>query len=226
MAQQANAQQKVLIIISSHHYGYYLPEVITPYRLLKQAGIAIDIASPYGGVGRGAGEKLLSDIDKSYRHHLEQQLASPLVLANIDTKDYDAVYIAGGAGPMMDLYGHPQIQRIVSTMYLENKVISADCHGPAALAAVTLPNGEFMVKGKRLTAKSDAEEGNWARNNYPFSLEARLKARKAIFSAANPRQAWVVQDGNLLTGQNPKSAEPLAKQLIEMLNEMKETTVE
>ena len=218
MCQQAYAQQKVLIIISSHDFGYYLPEVITPYRLLKQANIEVDIASPSGGTGRGSGEKSLSDVDKAYRPNLKHQLSNPLPLANIDTKNYDAVYIAGGAGPMMDLYDHPQIQRIVSTMYMANKVISADCHGPAALAAVTLPNGEFMVKGKRLTAKSNAEEGSWARSNYPFLLENRLKKNQAIFSAAKPKQPWVVQDGNLLTGQNPASAAPMTKKLIAMLS--------
>jgi len=221
IAQQANAQQKVLIIISSHHYGYFLPEVITPYRLLKQANISIDIASPYGGIGRGSGEKSLSEIDRAYRSQLEQQLARPLALKDVNTKIYDAVYIAGGAGPMMDLYRHPQIQRIVSTMYMENKVISADCHGPAALAAVTLPNGEFMIKNKRMTAKSNAEEGSWARSNYPFLLEDRLKENQALFSAAKPREAWVVQDGNLLTGQNPASAAPMTKKLITMLNDIK-----
>jgi len=219
IGQQAFAQQKVLLVISSHHYGYYLPEVITPYRLLKQANIAIDIASPYGGIGRGSGEKRLSDIDKSYRAQLEHQLAKPLALIDVDTNNYDAVYIAGGAGPMMDLYGHPQIQRIVSTMYMANKVISADCHGPAALAAVTLPNGEFMVKGKRLTAKSNAEEGSWAKNNYPFLLENRLKKNQALFSAAKPKQPWVVQDGNLLTGQNPASAALMTEKLIAMLHD-------
>jgi putative intracellular protease/amidase len=221
ISQQANAQQKVLIIISSHHYGYYLPEVITPYRLLKQANIEIDIASPYGASGRGSGAKSLSNVDKNHRPQLEQQLLNPIALADVDTKDYDAVYIAGGAGPMMDLYDHPQIQRIISAMYMANKVISADCHGPAALAAVTLPNGEFMVKGKRLTAKSNAEEGSWARSHYPFLLENRLKKHQAIFSAAKPKKAWVVQDGNLLTGQNPKSAEPMTKQLIAMLQKIK-----
>lgn len=223
MGQQAHAQQKVLIIISSHHYGYYLPEVITPYRLLKQANIAIDIASPYGGTGRGSGEKSLSDLDKTYRPQLEQQLAHPLALVDVDTQNYDAVYIAGGAGPMMDLYAHPQIQRIVSAMYVANKVVSADCHGPAALAGVTLPNGEFLVKGKRLTAKSNAEEGKWARSNYPFLLESRLKKNLAVFSAAPPKQAWVVQDGNLLTGQNPASAAPMTEKLIAMLAGMKNT---
>jgi len=223
VAQQANVQQKVLIIISSHHYGYYLPEVITPYRLLKQANIKIDIASPYGGAGRGSGVKSLSNIDKHYSPQLKKQLANPLALADVDTENYDAVYIAGGAGPMLDLYGHPQIQRIVSTMYINNKIVSADCHGPAALAAVTLPNGEFMIKGKRITAKSNEEEGLWAKNNYPFLLEDRLKENMAIFSSGKPNKAWVVQDGNLLTGQNPKSAEPLTKQLIAMLQDMKTT---
>ena len=189
--------------------------------MLKEANIAIDIASPYGGKGRGSGEKSLSDVDKDYRPQLEEKLSNPIALADVNTKEYDAVYIAGGAGPMMDLYGHPQIQRIVSTMYMANKVISADCHGPAALAAVTLPNGDFMVKGKRLTAKSNAEEGNWAKRNYPFLLENRLKENQAIFSAAKPKKAWVVQVGNLLTGQNPKSAEPMTKQLIVMLRDIK-----
>lgn len=207
----------ILIIISSHHYGYALSEVVKPYRLFKQANISVSVASPFGAPGRAAGEKYLSKEDGFYYNQLKPKLTQPIALSQVIPNQYDAVYVAGGAGPMMDLYKHPQIQRIVGEMYMDNKIVAADCHGPVALAGVTLPNGEYMIKDKKLTAKSIAEESNWGKSNYPFMLESRLKEHQAIFSAAKPKQPWVVRDGNLLTGQNPASAEPLAEQLVQML---------
>ena len=224
VCQQAYAKQKVLIVVSSHQYGYWLPEVVTPYRLLEQAGFQVDIASPYGGAGRAAAKKKLTALDEAFLPKIQHQLADPMALSEVAPEKYSGVYIAGGAGPMLDLYKHPQIERIVSDMYLDGKPVSADCHGPAALAGVKLPNGELMVKGKRVTAKSNAEESKWAHKHYPFMLEDRLKEGKALFSAAKPKQPWVVRDGNLLTGQNPASVEPLTIELIAMLKERKSAT--
>lgn len=85
-------------------------------------------------------------------------------------------------------------------MYLENKPVSADCHGPAALAGVKLPNCEFLVKGKKLTAKSNAKKGKFGRAHYPFCLEDKFNKIGAFYSAAAPREPWVVRYGNLLTG--------------------------
>ena len=210
-------QRKVLVVLSAHEHGYWLPEVLTPYRILSDAGLDVVFASPGGEPGVQAGGDRMSAEERKTLAALASTLATPRQLADIDPGDYAAVYVPGGAGPMFDLYDHPEVNRIVAALYEDGRPVAADCHGPAALAAVRLSDGELLVSGKRLTAKSNAEEGDWARANYPFLLEDKLVAANAVFSAAAPYEPWVVRDGHLLTGQNPASAGPLALALLDAL---------
>ncbi len=208
---------KVLFILSAHEHGYWLPEVLTPYKILVEAGIQVEFATPGGQPGVGAGSDTMTDEERQTLASLTATLQSPLRLTDIKPGDYRALYVPGGAGPMFDLYDHPEVNRITASMFEDGKPVAADCHGPAAFANVRLSSGELMVTGKRLTAKSNAEEGDWARQNYPFLLEDKLNDLSAQFSAAPPYEPWVVRDGNLITGQNPASAGPLARALLETL---------
>ncbi|MEO0974247.1 MAG: type 1 glutamine amidotransferase domain-containing protein [Pseudomonadota bacterium] len=216
-AHSETADVKVLFILSAHDHGYWLPEVLAPYRVLTQAGVQVEFASPGGAPGVPAGADRMSHRERETLERLATTLATPQALRQIDPADYRALYVPGGAGPMFDLYDHPQVNRITAAMYEAGKPVAADCHGPAAFAAVRLSSGELMVEGKRLTAKSNAEEGEWARANYPFLLEDKLRQASSQFTAAAPYEPWVVQDGHLLTGQNPASARPLAHALLKML---------
>lgn len=213
----ANTPKRVLFVISAHQYGYWLPELVTPLRILADAGIKVDIASPGGSAGRGVASGRLDALDREYLPLIQKALDAPLALIDVNSDQYAGVYFVGGAGPMLDLYNHPQVNRLVNDFNDTNKVISADCHGPVALAGVRLSNGEWFISNRKVTAKSNAEEGRRARSRYPFLLEDRLKQNKAHFSAAAPGEAYVVVDGNLLTGQNPASAEPLAHKLVELV---------
>lgn len=215
---------KILFVLSAHEHGYWLPEVLTPFKVLTDAGLEVVFASPGGDPGVQAGADTMTARERRTLAGLRDALASPLSLANIDPDDYRALYVAGGAGPMFDLYDHPQVNRITAAMYEDGKPVAADCHGPAAFAAVRLSDGTLMVEGKRITAKSNAEEGEWARANYPFLLEDKLNALSAKFSATDPYEAWVVRDGNLLTGQNPASAGPLAEAILKALAAGKHST--
>ncbi|MEO0424493.1 MAG: type 1 glutamine amidotransferase domain-containing protein [Pseudomonadota bacterium] len=208
---------KVLFILSAHEHGYWLPEVLTPYRILTEAGLEVEFASPGGAPGVQAGAQMMNAQERRTLAGLTDTLARPRKLADVDPDDYLALYVPGGAGPMFDLFDHAQVNRITAAMYEDDKPVAADCHGPAAFAAVRLSNGELMIQDKQLTAKSNAEEGDWAREHYPFLLEDKLKDGAGQFSAAAPYSPWVVRDGNLLTGQNPASAGPLATTLLEML---------
>lgn len=211
-----NPKQKILFVLSAHEHGYWLSEVLTPYKILTKAGFNIDFATPDGAKGVQTGIEYIENDQKALLLQLKTALDQPKSLKSIDTSEYAGLYVAGGAGPMFDLFNHSEVNRITASMYENNKPVSAVCHGPAAFAAVRLSNNELMIHGKNVTGKANAEEGEWARNNYPFMLEDKL-SEKGKFSAAAPGEPWVVQDDNLLTGQNPASAGPLALKLIEML---------
>ncbi|MEO0576916.1 MAG: type 1 glutamine amidotransferase domain-containing protein [Pseudomonadota bacterium] len=214
---QSADDQRILFILSADQHGYWLPEVLSPYAILTAAGYRVDFASPDANPGVQAGADQMNAEERRTLQRIADQLSQPLDLAAVQTQHYAALYVPGGAGPMFDLFDHPQVNRITANMYESGKPVSAACHGPAALAAVRLTDGSLLVRGKQVTAKSNAEEGKWARENYPFLLEDKLRSLDATFSATDPYEPWVVQDGNLLTGQNPASAAPLAHALIKTL---------
>lgn len=214
-----NQNKKVLFIVSSDKSGFWLPEVVEPYFLLEQAGFKMDIASPLGGKGKASGASRLSHEQETWflSSKLQNQLDGSIPLNEVMSNNYHAVYFAGGSGPMFDLLDNKQAQKITREIYERGGIISADCHGPAALINVKLTNGQRLIEGKNITAKANVEEGFWARSNYPFLLEDKIKLLGGIYSAGKKSKPHVVIDGRLITGQNPASAIPMAKSLIVML---------
>lgn len=211
---------RVLFVISSDKHGYWLPEVVEPYYILDKAGYKIDIASPKGGNGVQRGVSRMDDSHKNWLRtsKLIKQLDSAIPLSNINPLNYQAVYFAGGAGPMFDLIDNKQAHAIARTIYENEGLVAADCHGPAALINIKLSNGENLIKGKNITAKANIEEGFWARTSYPYLLEDKIKELGGNFSAADKGKPHVVVDGQLITGQNPASATLVAEKMLEKLD--------
>jgi len=211
--------KKILIVVSSDSHGYWLPEVVEPYRIFAKAGFTIDIASPKGGEGQAGGRLTRQDRTWFQQSSLPEKLSNGMALSEVQSLQYQAVYFAGGSGPMFDLIDNEQAQRVTREIYENNGFVSADCHGPAALLNVKLSNGERLIKGKKLTAKANVEEGSWARSNYPFLLEDKISKLGGYYSSAGKSQEHVVVDGRLVTGQNPASAIPMAEVLVSLLSD-------
>ena len=81
-----------------------------------------------------------------------------------------------------------------------------------------LGDGMPFVRGKKLTGFSKKEEFDYARDDVPYELEDALKAEGAEYSSTANWQPRVIVDGRLITGQNPASAGPLAKELVAALH--------
>ncbi len=220
LAPAVAAADKVLFVLSAHHRGYSLPESMDVYEVLAASGIEVEFASPQGVAGLPWGADRLSDKhSKQYKELLSAgMINNPQPLSEVSVADYAALYVPGGYGPVYDLHGHPQVERILSEMYDAGKVISAICHGPAALTDVKLSSGKALLEGYAVTGKPIRGEGKWATANLPFLLEKRMKREGAQFSAAEVGEPYVVHDGQLLTGQNANSAKQLGSKMIEILN--------
>lgn len=81
-----------------------------------------------------------------------------------------------------------------------------------------LSNGEYLVKGKKVTGFTDEEEAAVQLvDQMPFSLETQLKEHGAQFDCAPMFQACVHVSDRVVTGQNPASANPMAEKLVELL---------
>jgi putative intracellular protease/amidase len=218
----------VLIVVTSadtlgpgHPTGLWLEEFAVPYTALAEVGVAITVASPRGGA---------APIDpKTAPDHKAREKWGPAIQALGDTKrladasesDFDALFIPGGHGPMVDLSGDADLAALIGAFDRAGKIIAAICHGPAALLAAIAPDGSAFVKDRRLTAFTNGEEtlaGLAA--IVPFSLETRLREAGARFEhALLPMTGHVVTDRNLITGQNPASSVAMARALADALAE-------
>lgn len=146
------------------------------------------------------------------------RLRRPRVLAEIDPLAYDAVVVPGGHGPVEDLYKDADMGRILVEADEAGRVIGSVCHGPAALLAANRADGRWAFESRRMTAFTDEEEIEFGTaDNAPWLLAKSLRERGAVFEQSPNWQPYLVQDGNLITGQNPASSEAVAKAVIKVL---------
>ena len=132
--------------------------------------------------------------------------------------EFDALFYPGGHGPMFDLATDKDSIKLIQEFWAAKKPVAAVCHGPAVLVNVDV-DGEPIVKGKSVTAFTNAEEDAVQLSSaMPFMLETELINKGSKFEkAAEPWGVKVVVDGNLITGQNPASAKGVGEALVKAL---------
>lgn len=190
--------------------------------MLDQAGIAVEFASPQGGHTPHDGYDGNDPIQAGFLASAAfRRLNRSRKLSEVDVLDYDAVFFPGGLGPMVDITGNPQVQAVVRRAWDTGKVVAAVCHGPAAFLGVTLADGTPLVRGRKLTGFSSAEEDGYARADVSFDLESALREEGAVYAAVAPWQTNHVVDGKLITGQNPASGTQVGKAIAAALKEAK-----
>jgi putative intracellular protease/amidase len=110
------------------------------------------------------------------------------------------------------------IKRIVEAMNVRRALIAGVCHGVLGLLSAEAEDGLTLLKGRKATGISNAEdELAGVAQIVPLLPEDHLKKAGAIYVAAAPFAANVVSDGHVLTGQNPASALPLAQAIVRRL---------
>jgi putative intracellular protease/amidase len=212
--------KKILFVLSSHDRkgntgkptGYYLPEAAHPWQVLDTHGYEVDFASPKGGTPPMEGGDTTDPVCLQFLRNekVTKKLSNTLTPAQVKPGEYAAIYFVGGHGTMWDFPDNQSLAGIAREIYEEGGVVSALCHGPAALVNLKLSNGEYLVKDKKLAAFTDDEERAVNLDGVvPFMLETTLRQRGAKHIHAPNWQANVVVDGRLVTGQNPASAEGL-----------------
>jgi len=224
---------KILMVLTSHEQlgntgkktGFWLEEFAAPYYLLTDAGAAITLASPKGGQPPLDPKSDLpenqTEFTKRFRADTAAQtaLANTKKLTNVSAHDFDAVFYPGGHGPMWDMPDNPTSIALLEAFVKADKPVGAVCHAPVALVNVRGKNGDYLVKGKRVTGFTNSEEEAVGLTNVvPFLLEDRLKERGGIYSQATNWAPYVQVDGKLVTGQNPASSRPGAEALLQLLH--------
>jgi putative intracellular protease/amidase len=220
---------RVLFILTNTDYlrpqiptGVWVEEYAIPLRMLRQQDIQVVVSSPEGGTVPIDPKSLESFDAESYADELNL-LNDSKPLANINETEFDAVFIPGGHGPLIDLPTHPKVKAILRYFDAYRKPIVALCHGLAALTKVTTTAGKPLVEGREVTGFSNEEEtGTGLDDVVPFAIEDRLREQGAKYvKARKPFESMVVVDGHFITGQNPASSRAVAEKLIEQLKSAK-----
>ena len=228
---------KVLFIVSGAKYlvlkdgtrhatGYWAEEFARPYKILTDAGHEVVVATPGGTIpvadmmslrpamaGGEQGALELEDIIRS-----AEVMRRPLQLSDIRLEDYDAVYVPGGHGPMQDLAVDADAGRLMTAQLASGRPLAIVCHGPSVLLATRI-HGESPFRGYRVTCfANEEEEGVGLAPQCQWLLEDELKDKVGVrFSRGPIWEPYIVQDRNLITGQNPNSAAVVAERLLKIL---------
>lgn len=221
---------KILAVVTSvatmgedKETGYEHTELARAYWVFTANGFDVDIASPAGGkppVVLDGDDMGAYDYAFLNNPDIQEMLTKTIPLSDIDPTHYEAVYFVGGKGAMFDFPDNVDIQRITKALHQNDKVISAVCHGPAALVNVTLDDGRPLIADRKVSGFTNEEELLLipdAQEIFPFLLQDKLVAQGAQFLAGDIYLNQVVQDGNLITGQNPWSVWTLSEMVISQL---------
>lgn len=222
----------ILMVLTSHDKlgdtgkktGFWLEEFAAPYYAFLDAGVNITLASPAGGQPpldpSSDTEDAQTKDTKRFKEDKEAQerLANTKKLADVKAEDFDSVFYPGGHGPLWDLAVDKNSIELIENFVKQDKPVAFVCHAPAALKNVKI-DGEYLVKGKKVTGFTNTEEeGVQLTDVVPFLLEDVLKANGGDYQKGADWESYVVEDDLLITGQNPASSEEAAKRLLAKLN--------
>ena len=223
---------KILMVLTSHDElgttgkktGFWLEELAAPYYAFLDAGAKITLASPKGGQPPldPKSDEPDSQTDETRRFHADSAaqavLASTVKLDTVDQVAFDAVFYPGGHGPLWDLANDKHSISLIEQTLQAGKPVALVCHAPGVLRDVKNADGTPLVKGKKVTGFTNSEEeGVGLTEVVPFLVEDVLKQNGGLYSRGDDWQSYTVQDGLLITGQNPGSSAETAKVLLASL---------
>lgn len=222
----------ILFVLTSHDKlgetgkktGFWVEEFASPYYSLLDKGASITIATPNGGAAPidPSSESESAQTDATDRYYKDEEaktrIANTKVLADVNPDDFDAVFYPGGHGPLWDLANDKNSIALIEKFNAQEKPIGFVCHAPAALKSVRKSDGTPLVKGKKVTGFTNTEEDAVGLTDVvPFLVEDMLNENGGIYSKKEDWAAYAIQDGNLITGQNPASSELVAEKLLASL---------
>jgi putative intracellular protease/amidase len=233
--------KKVLIIVSNPTVskqtgwpiGAWAAEFVHPYWEFTERGYAVTIASPDGGKVEVDSFSDPRDASKYSEHDLlslgflssprhAAMLANTPSLEQVNPAEYDAIFLAGGQGPMYTFFNNEQLYAFVRDFYEAGKVVGVVCHATCILLNLTLSDGTLLVDGKTWTGFADPEEeyadAFVGQRIQPFWIEQEArKLANTNYTRGMRFEAFAHRDGRLITGQQQYSGGAAAKLIIEAL---------
>ncbi|MFD2263838.1 type 1 glutamine amidotransferase domain-containing protein [Lacibacterium aquatile] len=216
---------KILFILTSHDRmlngeatGLWVEEHAVPYLAFTGAGHDVTVSSIAGGKvpvdpkSAPTSEQLIAWKDAI------AELADTPAFDTLNADGFDAVYMPGGHGTVFDMPYNKKLHDLLFAFDASGRVIASVCHAPAVFAGMRKPDGTPFIQGRSIAAFTDAEErAVGGVEKVPFLLESRLKELGAQHHGAADWSSNAIQDGRLVTGQNPQSSGAVAALVLGLL---------
>lgn len=238
----APTKGKILMVASSPSVskqtgwpiGFWAAELTHPLRVFQEAGYEVELVSTQGGKlemdgysnptdASGYSANDVISLGFMQQKSFNDMLANTKKLTEVEAKNYDAIFLVGGQGPMYTFKGNKDLEKLFVAFYEVGKPSAAVCHSTTLLLDAKKSNGELLVKGKTWTGFADAEEEFADKavgmKIQPYRIEDEAKKIEGTtFKVAAPFSSYAIADGNLITGQQQNSGAAAAELVVKALN--------
>ncbi len=236
--------KKALIVTTSHGVlnkpgetdgnatGVFGSEMTIPYYEFLDANMQVDVASIKGGeipidpssflyfIKEEADKRFLKD------DIFKAKVKNSIPLKEVDFKEYDVVFFAGGWGAAYDLAQSEILAKKVTEAYYSSPVIYGSvCHGALAFTEAKDSLGNYLIEGRTMTGVTQKQLDQLGIAFTPKHPEAELKKAGANFQANHKRMDFfatltvVDEEKRFVTGQNQNSGHETSQLIMKTLSE-------
>jgi len=224
--------KKILMVLTSHDElgdtghktGFWVEEFAAPYYAFIDAGAEVTLASVKGGQPPVDPNSAAPDAATKATERFDNDKAAQTLMANtqplseVNASDFDGVFYPGGHGPLWDLVDNSDSISLIEDFINNNKPVGAVCHASAVLINAKNSDGKSIVFDKKVTGFSNSEEEAVQLTNVvPLLVEDVLIKHGGQYQKTDDWGELALEDGLLITGQNPASSELAAKKLLTKL---------
>lgn len=236
--------KKALIVTTSHGVlnkpgetdgkatGVFGSEMTIPYYEFLDAKMHVDVASIEGGEIPIDPSSFLyfikADADKRYLKDdiFQAKVQHSIPLEEVDFKQYDIVFFAGGWGAAYDMAQSNLLAEKVSEAYYHSDVIYGSvCHGALAFTEAKDSLGDYLIKGRTMTGVTQKQLDQLGIAFTPKHPEAELKKAGANYQA-NHKSIDIFatitvmdEEKRFVTGQNQNSGHETSQMIMKILTE-------
>lgn len=200
--------------------GLWLGEATEFVETVQAAGYQVDYVSPHGGFVpldprsmRYTDEASLTLYEST--DFQQRALTHSLRPQDVQASDYAAIYYTGGHGVMWDFPENTDLQTLSLAVLQQGGFVTSVCHGIAGLLNIQDRPGHYLIANRRITGFTTAEEILAGKKKVvPFLNQTVAMNHGAHFVHKRAYKSFAIQDGQLITGQNPFSAKAVAQRLL------------
>lgn len=237
------AAKKALIVTTSHSVlnkpgesngdptGVFASEMTIPYYEFYDAQMEVDLASIAGGEipidPQSFYYFLRSEQDERYMkdEEFQKKVKNSLKVSDVDFKDYDVVFFAGGWGAAYDMSSDEMGAQVTEAYYNSDVLFGSVCHGALAFTEAKDSTGNYLVSGRTMTGVTQKQLRQLGIEFTPKHPQEELEKSGADYQyrskSIDPLATLSVVDKErrFFTGQNQNSSHETVQMILHDLDQ-------